>query len=218
VVDAAAVNAAWYDAVCRAYGLPTRRTADAWTVARRSPGGYPDAVTLSREADAAAVLRGVEGGAGCSVKDSFTVLDLELWGFYMLFEATWIRSPAGEAGSATTFDWHEVQTPADLELWSAGHELDIFRPALLESGDLRFYGTGPTGGAGFALNRSRDVVGVSNVFIGSADVVSVWPDQIAVAAQTYPGLDLVGYELGADLDVAQALGFSSLGPLRVWMR
>jgi hypothetical protein len=94
VVEAATTNAGWCDAVCRALGLPTLWTVDAWTVAERSPGGYPDAVTLSPEAEAAAVLKRVEDGPGCSVKDSFAVLDLKSSGFHVLFEATWIRRPA----------------------------------------------------------------------------------------------------------------------------
>jgi hypothetical protein len=66
VVEPATNNASWCDAVCRALGLPTRWAADAWTVAERSPAGYPDAVTLSREAEAGAVLKRVEDGHGCS--------------------------------------------------------------------------------------------------------------------------------------------------------
>ena len=46
----------------------------------------------------------------------------------------------------------------------------------------------------------------------------MWSDLIAVAAQAYPGLDLVGYELGADLEAALSVGFAGIGPLRVWMR
>lgn len=219
VVDAALLNASWCDAVCRALGLPTRWTAEAWTVAERSPGGYPDAVTLSREAQVATVLNRVDDQPGCSVKDRFAVLDLGPSGFHMLFEATWIRrAAAAGAGSAATLDWHGVRTPADLEQWSEGHGLDVFIPALLDTDDLRFYGTGSADGAGFALNRSGGVVGVSNVIAGSADLVTVWSDLIVVAAQTYPGFDLVGYELGTDLQAALAVGFAGIGPLRVWMR
>ena len=100
MVEAATTNASCCDAVCRALGLPTRWAVDAWTVAERSPGGYPDAVTLSREAEAAAVLKRVEDGSGCSIKDSFAVLDLGPSGFHVLFEATWIQRPTAGAGSA----------------------------------------------------------------------------------------------------------------------
>jgi hypothetical protein len=111
-----------------------------------------------------------------------------------------------------------VQTPTDLEQWSEGRGLDVFLPALLDSGGVRFYGTGSVDGAGFALNRSGGVVGVSNVFAGSADLITVWSDLVVVAARTYPGFDLVGYELGADLQAALAVGFAGIGQLRVWMR
>jgi hypothetical protein len=217
VVEAAANNGSWCDAVCRALGLQTRWTDDAWTVAERSPGGYPVAVALSPDAEVAAVLRRVQGGRGCSVKDSFAVLDLEQSGFQVLFEATWIRRAADVAGSATTLDWHRVQTLADLEQWSEGHGLDVFVPALLDSDDIRFFRTEAATGAGFALNHSSGVVGASNVFAGFADLVTVWSDLIVVAAQTHPGFNLVGYELGADLQAALSVGFTGIGPLRVWM-
>jgi hypothetical protein len=91
-------------------------------------------------------------------------------------------------------------------------------PGLLDVDYRRFYGTGSADGAGFGLNRSGAVVGVSNVFAGSADLVTVWSDLIVVVARTYPGFDLVGYELGTDLQAALGAGFACIGPLRVWMR
>ena len=218
VVAAAVCNASWCDAVCRTLALQTRWGDDAWTVARRSPDGYPDAVTLSPGAKADAVLGRVEGGAGCSVKDSFAVLDLEPWGFRVLFEATWIRRSAAEAVKPATLDWREARTPAELEEWSHGHDLNVFGSQLLNFEDLRFFYTGPGAGAGFALNPAGGVVGVSNVVAGGADPVVVWSDLNALAAESYPGLDLVGYELGEDLDTAMAVGFAEVGPLRVWMR
>ena len=93
-----------------------------------------------------------------------------------------------------------------------------FLPALLDSNDLRSDGTGSADGASFVLNRSGGVVGVSNVFAGSADLVTVWSDLIVVAASIYPRFNLVGYELGADLQAALIAGLAGIGPLRVWMR
>jgi hypothetical protein len=77
---------------------------------------------------------------------------------------------------------------------------------LLDSDDVRFYGTGSADGAGFALYRSGGVVGVSNVFAGSAELITVWSDLVVVAARTNLGFDLVGYELGADRQAALAVG------------
>lgn len=59
------------------------------------------------------MLKRVEDGLGCSVKDSFVVLDLEPLGSHVLFEATWVRRAAAGAGSASTLDWPGMQTPAD---------------------------------------------------------------------------------------------------------
>ena len=92
----------------------------------------------------------------------------------------------------------------------------MFTPALLAGEQLRFYRSESVA-AGFALHRSNGVVGVSNLFAGSAELLTVWSDAVAVAAETYPGLALVGYELGADLETALAVGFDSIGPLRVWI-
>ena|SRR6478735_1833308 len=217
VVEGAVCNATWCDAVCRSHALPTQWTEDAWTVARRSPDGYPDAVTLSPAADLRAVLGRIEEGAGCSVKDSFAVLDLAPHGFHVLFEATWIRRSAVQPTGPATLDWREVRSPAELARWSRGHELDAFGPALLDSGDLRFYSSGSATGAGFAVNRGGGVVGISNLFAGSADPMVVWSDAVAVATRANPGVDLAGYELGRDLEFALAVGFVQTVSFRVWM-
>jgi hypothetical protein len=71
------------------------------------------------------VLERVEGGPGCSVKDSFAVLDSGPWGFHVLFEATWIWRSAGEAVRPATLDWREARTPVELEQWSHGHDLNL---------------------------------------------------------------------------------------------
>ena len=133
VGEGAVCNATWCDAVCRSHGLPTRWTEDAWTVARRSPDGYPDAVTLSPAADLRAMLGRIEGGAGCSVKDSFAVLDLEPHGFHVLFEATWIggrrssrrgqqRSIGGRCGRPPSSNTGRADTSSTLSVqrcWTA---------------------------------------------------------------------------------------------------
>jgi hypothetical protein len=214
---AAAANASWCDVVCRSLGFRTHWQADAWTAAERTPDGYPDAVTLSRGADPVALLTRVDGGSGCSVKDSFADLDLAPLGFSVLFEATWIRRPAYDVAMPVALDWHEVHSPAELRDWSQGHDLDVFVPALLEVDGLGFFQEARAN-AGFALHRTRDVVGVSNTIADPADLTTVWSDTVAIAGQLFPGRDLVGYEIGADLEAALTVGFVQTGPLRVWIR
>lgn len=215
-MEAAANNAGWCDAVCRAHGLQTRWEQDGWTVTGRSPVGYPDAVTLAPGADAATLLGRVQSGAGASVKDSFADLDLAPQGFQVLFEASWIRCTTTTTRTPE-LGWREVRTPADLGQWSAGQDLDVFVPALLEVEDLHFFDAGVPG-AGFALHRTDEVVGISNLRAGQAPLLTVWLDAVAVASTTYPAVDVVGYEQGLDLDAAVAAGFSVIGPLRVWLR
>ena len=85
---AVAENAAWCALVCGGQFGPR-----AWTSRARTPEFYPDAVTLTPDATAADVLPFVDGSAGCSVKDSFATLELP--GFSLLFEATWLACGPG---------------------------------------------------------------------------------------------------------------------------
>lgn len=214
--EAAANNAGWCDVVVRALGGETSWQPDHWASGRRSPDGYPDAVTLSPGVDQAAVLVRVEHGTGCSVKDSFADLDLASSGFDVLFEATWIRHSAPAPGAVPALDWHKVRSPADLSAWSRGHDLDVFVPALLDEPDVRFFHA-PRSGAGFALFRTASVLGICHAIPGDADPHVVWSDLVMIAGRTFPGLDLVGYERGTDLAAAASTGFTVTGPLRVWM-
>src|SRR5215211_524581 len=102
---AARNNAAWCDAVCRTHGLAGTFTDGAWSVPRRSPPLYPDAVTISMSTPAVSILERVDASPGCSIKDSFMCLDLASDGFETLFDATWILRPpdepaGGRAGAA----------------------------------------------------------------------------------------------------------------------
>ena len=215
---AAAANAAWCDAVCTSFGLPTHWEADAWTATERTPDGYPDAVSLSRGVDPAELLTRVDEGSGSSVKDSFADLDLGRLGFRLLFEATWIRRPAGGFARPVDLDWHQARTADDLRHWSEGHDVDVFVPALLELGNVHFFQARPEHHAGFALHLTGDVIGVSNTIADGSDLITVWSDTVAVAGREFPDRDLVGYEVGADLEAAKTVGFVETGPLRVWLR
>ncbi len=178
-----AENAAWCDLVCGGEFGPR-----AWTSPSRSPRYYPDAVTLSSDATAADVLPFVDGSPGCSVKDSFAVLDLP--GFSVLFEATWIACGPGvpEAG------WRRV----------AGHGFPV-------DDSVAVLSRGP---AQVVAHRGDGVVGLSN-FAGPA---SAWPGAVAAVASAFPGVPVVGYEHGDALRIALDHSASALGPLRVLVR
>jgi hypothetical protein len=206
MIDAAVNNARWCDAVCRAQGLPTRFADDVWVALHRSPPFYPDAVTLSPAVTPAEVLRDVDTSAGCSVKDSFATLDLSSYGFEILFDASWIRrDPAPVAPGPA---WSPA---AGFGSWEVGH---VFRPVLLDDPDVAFL----SGAEGSVIaNVTGPVVGVSNL-VATGDVDAAWACAVRSIAARHPGLPMVGYESGDDLAAAHRAGFTSTGPLRIWIK
>lgn len=215
-------NAAWCAAVSRDGGFTDR----AWSSPRRTPLYYPDAVTLTRDTDTAALLAGIDTGAPhASVKDSFAVLDLAPAGFEVLFGAEWIHRPASApGGAAPALEWSRVSGPAELEAWETAWDGEestgLFHPGLLTEEIAFLAGRDPGGRilAGAAANRTGEVVGISNVF--SADGTpddEAWAGTLALTASLWPGLALVGYESGDDLAAAVRHGFTAIGPLRVWL-
>ncbi|MEV6952474.1 hypothetical protein [Streptomyces sp. NPDC051183] len=235
LLAAARNNAEWCDAVCRGHALRPEFAPDAWTSARRTPPYYPDAVSLTRDASADALVAAVDTGSpGCSVKDSFATLDLAPAGFEVLFEAQWIHRPALAGGGAAAgagpvaatdsrLEWSEVASAEELEAWEAAWDGEestgLFRPSLLGE-DIVFL-AGRAGGrivAGAVANTGGGVVGVSNLFaLDDADTDAAWAGALAGVAARWPELPVVGYESGDDLDAAVRAGFAPLGPLRVWL-
>jgi hypothetical protein len=77
---------------------------------------------------------------------------------------------------------------------------------------------GSTSLATATLNRSGDVVGISNVFSDAEGVGPLFPDAIRLATQLHPALPIVGYERGDSLLAAESAGFERVGGLAVWNR
>ncbi len=200
-------NIAWCDAMCRAHGIVGEADDEAWAWPMRTPPYYPDAVTLRPSASETALLARIDAGPGCSIKDSFCTLRLP--GFEVILEASWVYRTPGPARGA---EW-STMTASQLPEWERawGGPLGLFVPALLE--DAQFLAARSDGRitAGAILNRSRDVVGISNVFGGD------WAGAVATATHLYPDLALVGYAAGSDLATARRQGFDAIGQLRVWL-
>ena len=60
-------------------------------------------------------------------------------------------------------------------------------------------------------------MGLSNFFVHGKERSSARAGCIDAAADVFPGLPLVGYEAGQSLAESRAVGFASLGSLRVWI-
>ncbi|WP_222595781.1 hypothetical protein [Cellulomonas aerilata] len=222
-------NARWCALVSASHGIAGRADADAWTARRRTPPGYPDAVTLRPRLAPGSVLSRIDTEApGCSVKDSFADLDLAPSGFRELFAATWIGHPgtSHRAPAPGRLRWARVTDAATLSAWqdARGDTAHPLLPALLAEPEVTVLaardGTGDGGDvvAGAILTTGvPGVVGVSNVFTAGATAGEAWAGPLGWAADRHAGRPLVGYERGDDLAAALAGGFAALGPLRVWM-
>jgi hypothetical protein len=213
-------NAALCDAVCRTHGLDPRFERAMWTSAVRTPMFYPDAITLGPELSLERLLARIDNSPGASVKDSYAALDLRGHGYDVLFEARWIvAEPAPAEG--VTGDWVVVATPDAFRAWEAAWRgddgpRDVLLARLLEHDHVTviamYDGDRVIGGA--ILNRSDDVIGISNVFTPDpAD----WSHLRSFVNARHPDLPLVGYESDAALDAARASGFVDVGSLRVWL-
>jgi hypothetical protein len=216
-VDAARNNARWCDAVCFAHGKGGRFLEHMWVNAEPAPRFYPNAVTLSRgegditeQRQIVRILLKSNLPGRWAVKDCFNSLDIARLGFDVLFEANWIRHRPPEAVS-----------PSSRLTWQRdSHGADTF-PAILFSDENFALFSGHREDkvvAGGALYRADNVVGLSNVFAEAGDAAAVWRDLAALAAKTFPGLPLVGYESGDELKAAHKAGFEIGEPLRIWVR
>jgi hypothetical protein len=230
----AANNADLYQAVFRAHGLSDHRNAAMWWSEETAPLYYSNLTTLAADAPQAQAemverLKSVRGRP-FSVKDAFRRLDLEPLGFRRLFEATWIRAEpqrmAQGPDGAMPAGWRRIGDPAALEAWerawgAGGSPADrcVFPAAILDDPLVAILGRTVGSGfdAGCIVNFSPDVAGMSNVFSTAGRPPGFFEEAASAAAASAPGLPLVGYERGEDLDGALAAGFQPVGGLRVWL-
>jgi len=200
LLRAVANNAAWCDAVCRAAGCASAFDGDLWWNPDPAPPYYPNLITLAPgvEREAARRIGELRGAlpAGWGVKDSFRSLDLSAAGFTVLIEAEWLYRPV--SGS-----------DADPGGWKLSGDAGELPAALLDDPDVRFLASGD---ASVVASRGGGVIGLSNATGAGVDRAG-----LAFASQLWPGLPLVGYASGAELNTMLTLGFEPVGPLRVWV-
>jgi len=232
VADAARNNAAWCDAVCSAHGASGEFSDSHWLTRAPAPPYHPNLVTLGpASGPALAAVRELDEArpaAAWAVKDSFAVLPLGPVGFRVLFAAEWIARPALARPTGRRFPVGRlrVETESALSAWEAAWgesrgQARVFLPALLRRTDIAFLAALDGGGAirgGVVANRTESAVGLSNIFAHGEGAARLRAACIEAASDAFPGLPLVGYEAGRALEESRALGFASLGPLRVWSR
>jgi hypothetical protein len=223
-----------------AHGLVSQTDTRVWRSHEKPPPYHSNLVVLSPLTTQIAVeayiaeLESILRGRAWSIKDSYASLDLEALGFVELFAAHWIwRDPvkAVVPHGESRFAWTRVRTAQQLEEWERAWSNDVkneagilhqrqFPDRLLDSADHAFF-TGHVYGkivAGGVVNRSPEVVGISNVFSPRELVRESWSTLVNSLSAVFPNTPIVGYERGADLEVATEVGFVPIGPLRVWCR
>jgi hypothetical protein len=240
---AVANNAHWCRTMCAAHGMASTFFDDYWLLEAGSTLPlYPNLVTL-REEGTDAQLACIEqhqrsGVAPWSVKDSFNRFDLRPIGFDVLIDAEWffrppdapVRAQAGavENEVGETLRGQRVESVAELRAWETAwgqRPRDwsfgdcVFPSALLQDERIAFLFTGGVAGirAGLVANYHAGVVGLSNAFARSGQVSDL-VGCLRLATALWPGLPLVGYGTGPELEGLERLGFERTGPCRIWQR
>ena len=202
--------------MCFAHGTVGRFLVHTWVNAEPVPRFYPNVVTLTtgdadiaEQRQAVRILQKSHLPGRWAVKDSFRTLDIARLGFEVLLEAKWIRKAVPKAATMVSgLAWERV---------TAGS--GDFPAALFSDDNFAMFAAKRDGAvvAGGTFYRADGVVGLSNVVAEFDDEPAVWRDLVSLAAATFPGLPLVGYESGDELDAAKKAGFEIGDRLRIWV-
>jgi hypothetical protein len=227
-------NAVWCDIVCQSHNVPGEFHETFWVNWHQTPVYYPNIVMLSPatniEQSALATLLTTRRDHTIALKDSFAVLDLTPFGFHQLFQAQWIfrQAPMRDLSRQRTADlrWQRIATENDLLRWEEAWSQTalpvnhLFFPDLLHNADICILAAYKEDQivAGAIANRTTEVVGISNIFTPKQEPEWYWEGLLNMIAVYYPDLPIVGYEQDENLQTALQVGFTALGPLRVWIK
>jgi len=67
------------------------------------------------------------------------------------------------------------------------------------------------------LNKSDDVIGVSNFFV-PVKTETIWSDLVQFIQNQFGPVDVVGYEDAETVSKIKSIGFESVGDLTVWLK
>jgi len=218
-------NVEWCELVCRSHNLPGKIEHNLWINAQKVPSYYPNIITLDKDINSEDQLQTINNVVSLrpgewSIKDSFNTLDLDKIGFSKLFEAEWIVAPQN---IHSNLKYKIISDIESLKAWEKAwnnNSVGIFKQELLSDNQVKFiaYYKEDKIIAGAILNKSAEIIGLSNLFCHT-DSQAEFRLAFVKAAQTeFGNLPVVGYESGANLALAKSLGFESLGPLSVWIR
>ena len=197
-----------------------------WVNAQPVPRFYPNLVTLTTGAPDIDEQRQVVQMLVASnlpgrwaVKDSFRTLDIARLGFEMLLEAKWIRKAEPQTVPRSWRSAGATTMVSGLFWERAKAGVGAFPVALFSDDNFAMFSGRRNGAvvAGGTFYRADGVVGLSNVVADAEEAPALWRDLTILAASTFPGLPLIGYESGDELKAARKAGFEIGDPLRIWV-
>jgi hypothetical protein len=198
-----------------------------WVNAEPVPRFYPNVVSLTtgesdidEQRQIVDMLLKSNLAGRWAVKDSFKTLDIARLGFDVLFEANWIRKAEPKRPGPGTGPPRSSAMVSGLSWERAKPGGDGFPVSLFSDDNFAMFSGRRDGAvtAGGTFYRSDGVVGVSNVTADVDEAPAVWRDLAILAASTFPGLPMIGYESGDELKAARKAGFEVGDPLRIWVR
>lgn len=220
-VDMAVLNnAIWCGLVCDTHGIAQTSREHVWGLLSEAPAFYPDIITVSRVVTTEEVMDFIGSREISSIKDSYANLDMLAVGFNILFEAEWIYHATVVDMDNIQTPWRVITTEEELSQWTFASGLEgVIKSDLLQHKDVKIFIHENNGEiSGFIANLGADVVGISNVFSAVHTNESLWIDIVRIVSTEFPGLPMVGYEQNGDLAAALSSGWTSIGPLRVWIK
>lgn len=227
-------NNGLYEAILGSKNIRSERTDSIWYCLEKTPPLYSNLVTISKEWAPDDIFRSIdlnyenERWDKWSIKDSFAALDLGEYGFTKLFDARWMYLEAAEFtpnGKSTELCFEVVKTEDALSAWRKAWDADeeigwkIFAPELLNDTRVHFIAgyKGNEIAAGCFVNKTSDVLGVSNFFAPDKNI-NYWAGLIGFIFDRVEHLDIVGYERKETVDRLRSLGFEPAGNLAVWLK
>jgi hypothetical protein len=147
-----------------------------------------------------------------------------------LFQAQWIfrQAPMTDLSRQGTADlqWKRIVSEKALLRWEEAWSQTalsvnrLFFPELLHNVDICILAAYKKDQivAGAIANRTMEVVGLSNIFTPELEPEWYWEGLLDMIAVCYPALPIAGYEQDENLQTALQVGFTPLGPLRVWIK
>jgi hypothetical protein len=213
-------NVNWCEKVSELHGGSHLIKGNVWGLTTKAPKFYPDLITTDQSVTTQEAVEFIGNREILSIKDSFSNIDMSLFGFKILFEAEWICHEAVSVPLSDSTDWRPIQTEEEVVNWTTACGLeDIITADLIRDPEVVIFGEGGLNDKrGFIVNQGAKTIGVSNVFSKNPSNHEHWSEIPQIVSTKFPRLPLVGYEHGEDLKAALKFGWKSMGPLRVWIK